>query len=322
MSEPTASSTTLSEWYSSERERLSSLSTRARAAVGLAVTICVAQLAVTVALFQDVYRWTWSVHSLDMIALFLWTLALALIAVAVWVRARVGAASTTDLQPVSANDIPEIADIVYRLSDKMGLPKPRISYWCSIRPGSASIVDIRTRTRLLLSVNVLIDARHRTPAVRGLLAHELAHILHGDTNVWWIVSKIAVPLRAVLAVMIGISLLVVALASSFVHGFPWNWEIRWFSTPNFVPFLTTLLLSYPVKLNQRAEVLADCAAVLATGAEDVRAALIRYVPEDDSQDVEHEQWAEGHADLFDKPHPTRTLRLARLDRFETMATLS
>lgn len=318
MSETGPVQTTLSEWYKCERERLSSLSRRAVIAVWVSIWICVAQGLFTAAILHSIVSDHWRSDHLFAVAMLLWAIAMAVVAVFVWVRSRVGAADFRALVSVKAHDIPEIVNIIEQLSDKMGMAVPDIGYWLSIQPGSASVVEVGSRTRLQLSINVLTDMKRYPSAVRGLLAHELAHIRHQDTHVWSIITSIAVPLRTVLAVMICIALGLAVVANIGINGWPWNWNIRLFSTPNIIPFMVAMLLSYAVKLYQRAEVLADCAGVLATGFEDVRAALMRYVPEDEEIDIEHEERG-GTGDLFDERHPTRTLRLTKIEQFEVMA---
>ena len=322
MSEVSPAQTALSEWYKCERERMSSLSRRAAAAVWASICVCVAQVlftAVTLhSLVSDYGRSGYgrSDHSIA-VAILLWAIAKAVVAVFVWVQARVGVADVRALVPAKANEIPEIVDIVEQLSDKMGMAVPDISYWVSNQPGSASVVEVGSRTRLLLSVNVLIDVKRCASAVRGLLAHELAHIRHQDTHVWSIVTKIAVPLRTVLAVMILISLGLAVVVNILTSGWPWNWDTYLITPSGAIPYGVVILLSYAVKLHQRAEVLADCAGVLATGSEDVRAALMRYVAKEEF-DVEHEE-QEQAANPSDERHPTRRSRLKRIEQFEVMA---
>ena len=304
----------LVDWYESERHCVSSRAKRAAAAVWIAVATTVVQLLASFIIFQFVVDGF--LDYLYVLLMQIWFALIAIIALTVWIRTQVGVSSVRGLLNTDPKDIPDISEVVERLCQNMNLPISRITYWLSIQPGSASVVTTKSSIRLRLSVNVLADAKRNPAAVRGLLAHELAHVRHQDTNVWWTVNRIAVPLRAVLAVMIGVSILITALMSVFSHGWPWNWDIRLFTTPNFIPYVLTLLLSYAIKSYQKAEVLADFAAVLATSTEDVRAALKQYVPEDDEQEIEHEKMRGEHGDLFDNLHPTRTARLARLHQFE------
>lgn len=306
----------LVDWYESERRGASYRSRKAAAAVWGSIAITVLQLLGTV--FIVGFEYDELFGGLPGALLLCWTLVVAGIAVTVWCRTKVGASSIKGLIAVDAIRIPDIVEVIEALGLKMDLRTADIGYWLSIHPGSASVVETGSGIRLQLSVNVVADARRDRAAVRGLLAHELAHILHEDTNVWWIVKRVAVPLRAVLMSMIGIAFAVAALTSMFFHGWPWNWDLRVFTYPNVVPYLLTLLLSYAVKLYQRAEVLADCAAVLATGSDDVRASLARYLPEDDEQDVKYEKERGEHSDIHDDLHPTKASRLARILEFEAM----
>lgn len=95
----------------------------------------------------------------------------------------------TQAQPVDERQAPELYEMVGRLSDRAGIPRPRI--YIVPDPSPNAFATGRNPEHGVVAVNQgllhLLDRRE----VEGVVAHELAHIKHRDTLTMAIVATLA-----------------------------------------------------------------------------------------------------------------------------------
>ena len=95
----------------------------------------------------------------------------------------------TRAQPVSYEEAPELHDLVARLAQRAGIPKPAL--YVVNDPSPNAFATGRNPSRGVVAVNSGLLQLLDQPEVEGVLAHEISHIKHRDTLTMAIVATIA-----------------------------------------------------------------------------------------------------------------------------------
>lgn len=95
----------------------------------------------------------------------------------------------TRARPVDVNEAPELHAMVRRLSQRAGIPTPRL--YVVDDPSPNAFATGRNPQNGVVAVNTGLLQILDQPEVEGVVAHELAHIKHRDTLTMAIVASIA-----------------------------------------------------------------------------------------------------------------------------------
>jgi heat shock protein HtpX len=115
-------------------------------------------------------------------------LALAMNFGAYWFSDKMVIAMTR-AKPVTESEAPELHEMVDRLSQKAGIPKPRV--YIVHDPSPNAFATGRNPSHAAVAVNTgLLDILDREE-LEGVVAHEIAHVKHRDTLTMAIVASIA-----------------------------------------------------------------------------------------------------------------------------------
>lgn len=123
--------------------------------------------------------------------LFFLVLSIVMNVVAYWTSGRVAIAMTRSY-PVSEQDLPEVYDIVRRLTDRAGLPMPAIYITPSPQPNAFATGRDARHARLAVTEGILRALPSRE--LEGVLAHEIGHVRNHDI----LISSMAAMLAGVI----------------------------------------------------------------------------------------------------------------------------
>ena len=105
-----------------------------------------------------------------------------------WFSAKLAIASSR-AKPVSEQEAPELHRMVYDLSMRAGLPKPKVYMIPSEQPNA--FASGRNPKHAIVAVTEGITKLLNPDELRGVIAHELAHIRHRDILISSVVAAVA-----------------------------------------------------------------------------------------------------------------------------------
>lgn len=204
--------------------------------------------------------------------------------------------------------VPSFAREVEFVMGRAGLSSRPMQWWIAHSPNAAlSITEDGETVHILVTSGVLAVESRFTGAVRGMLAHEAAHIVHADTEVLvWSESVARTMLKALFGSWgVGLAIFVIRFMSgSFEDLNIWSAANTTFDPKGML--ITIVAKSNLEKIAQsrmQAEVLADTYALLLVGAVPMYQALRAISPPDGAQPKEATR-----LDLFGDYHPSLTFR--------------
>jgi hypothetical protein len=161
---------------------------------------------------------------------------------------------------VEASDLPNLNFLLNDLLSRMEIPEHRVAlFWIDSSRLSPSIVKQRRKICLFIPSGFLVLLDSNTQAARAVLAHELGHIIVGDTQLW----PFSVSTQTVLKKFSWGVVLPVMLAST---AFPMLWDNRiglivltWIVGLSFIAYRCSV--AFVLWARCRSEQVADAIAV-------------------------------------------------------------
>lgn len=221
--------------------------------------------------------------------------------------------------------LPTVVSLVQSLCQQIGINPSQIRYWTSRSDScSFSILEADGNYQLMISVGALVKTSQSPELARAMLAHELAHIVHGDSLLWPIASVFATSIIKVLWPVVLIHGTFYLLSGAIVYGWPWNWE-------GSVPFLLVntrgiiMVCENILAVRRQSEILADAFAGLHTDVTTIHTAIQYYIKDDKYTDTYNRFNLDTDVtdinditDISKGMHPPRELRLRKLQAFAKM----
>lgn len=212
----------------------------------------------------------------------------------------------TSLNP---DQIPSIYPLLHALLKEFRMEERKVTLWKSVDLGQTpSVVEFRGEVQLLIPIGTIALASVEPDVVKAMLAHELTHVMVGDTHLWTMSEPFARQILKWTGIPAIISVLLSGLGIVLEYGlWPGNWPS--ITTGWFMPFMFYRGCLGIMELRRRSEVFADITAAIVTSPEAMIRAIKICIKDDrikslnQNEDPSRPTWS----------HPAKLYRIARLE---------
>lgn len=219
------------------------------------------------------------------------------------------------LSKLDLNATPRVKSILQKLIVEFKLDDRNITFWRSLDFGrTPSVVEQKGEIHLVIPVGMIAMVANKPDVVKAMLAHELTHVMVGDTHLWTMSEAFARQLLFWAGIPFLISAIIFIIQLILEFGWPWNWPplgATWVAPMLFFKGCERIM-----ELRRRSEIFADVTGALVAGP----AAMIEAI-ETCVADEKRPQKNMPTSDYFDcdpsnttATHPQKRFRLDRIRR--------